>query len=576
MSIVAVRTRPYAARTMQPSTPAARAEAPRVPYPGAWFRADAVAGLTTAAVVVPKCMAYAAIAGLPAQAGLYAAFAPMLAYAVLGTSRVLSVSTTSTIAILTAGALAEVTRTAGPGELLTAAVTLSVLVGAMLLVAGVLKLGFVANFISDPVLTGFKAGVGALIIVDQLPKLLGIHIAKEGFFLDLLSTAQHLQATSAPTLALALTTIALLLAAEKYAPRAPAPLLAVVLGVAASAAFGFDQWGIETVGEIQAGLPSIHMPDGELAMLLWPAALGIALMSFTETIATGRAFAAAGEPRPRADRELVALGAANIVGGLSAAMPAGGGASQTTVNTRAGAKSQRAALVTAGVVLAVLVVLAPLVALLPMATLAAVVAVTTLGLIAPREFRAIAGVRRLELYWALAALVGVVLFGSLNGILIAVLISVLTLIHHANHPAVYALARKPHTNEFRAVSSAHPFDEAIPGVLILRTEGRMHFANAQRVGDRMWPLIHAARAHTVILDCSAVPDIEYTALRMLTEAEATLRRSGIRLYLVALNPQVLEVLRHSELGRVLGEERMFVNVQAAVASVCPADRGESP
>lgn len=515
-------------------------------------------------------MAYAAIAGLPAQAGLYAAFAPMLAYAVLGTSRMLSVSTTSTIAILTAGALAEVTRAAGPAETLTAAVTLSILVGAMLLVAGVLKLGFVANFISDPVLTGFKAGVGTLIMVDQVPKLLGIHIAKEGFFRDLLSIAEHLHATSAPTLALALATIGLLLATERYVPRAPAPLLAVALGIAASAAFGFSQLGIETVGQIQAGLPSLHAPDGELVRLLWPSALGIALMSFTETIATGRAFAAAGEPRPRADRELLALGAANIAGGLTAAMPAGGGASQTAVNSRAGAKSRGAAWVTAGVVLAVLVALAPLVAVLPLATLAAVVAVTTLGLIAPREFRAIGAVRRLELYWALAALAGVVLFGSLDGILIAVVISVLTLIYHANHPAVYALARKPHTHDFRPVSAAHPLDETVPGVLILRTEGRMHFANAQRVGDRMWPIIHEARPHTVILDCSAVPDIEYTALRMLTQAEATLRRSGVSLYLVALNPQALEVMRHSELGRVLGSDRMLASVQAAVSSVSPA------
>ncbi len=540
-------------------------------YSKEWLRADVLAGMTTGAVVIPKCMAFAAIAGLPAEAGLYAAFAPMLAYALFGTSRVLSVSTTSTIAILTAGALSQVARVAGPAALLTASVTLALLVGAMLLVAGILRLGFLASFISDPVLTGFKAGVGVLIIVDQLPKLLGVHVAKEGFFRDLVSIAQHVPDASLPTLTLALSTLALLLIVERYAPRAPAPLLAVVVGIAASAFFGFGTVGIETVGEIRAGLPTLELPDLALVATLWPAALGIALMSFTETIATGRAFAAAGEPRPRADRELIALGVANAAGGLTGAMPAGGGASQTTVNVRAGAKTQLAAVITACLTIAVLLALASLVALLPLATLAAVIVATTLGLLDPKEFRAIGAIRRVELYWALSALAGVVLFGSLNGILIAVVISVLTLIYHANRPPVYPLAREPGSNVFRPASIDHPLDETIPGVLILRTEGRMHFANAQRVGDKMWPLIHAAQLRAVILDCSAVPDIEYTALHMLTEAEQKLHKSGITLCLAALNPEALRVIKASPLGATLGRERMFVNLEQAVASWSPAD-----
>jgi SulP family sulfate permease len=536
----------------------------RLNYPGEWLRADVVAGLTTAAVVAPKCMAYAVIAGLPAQAAFYSAFAPMLAYALLGSSRVLSVSTTSTIALLTATALSQAARTAGPTELLTAAATLSGLVGVMLLLAGALRLGFIASFISDPVLTGFKAGIAVLIVVDQLPKLLGVHIAKEGFLRDLASLAQLIPEASTPTVVLALATLAMLFALERYAPRTPAPLIAVVLGVAASVFFDFGGRGIETVGAIPARLPSLHLPDTALVSALWPAALGIALMSFTESIATGRALAAAGEPRPSANRELIALGVANGVGGLTGAMASGGGASQTAVNARAGAKTQMASVVTASVILAVLVALAPLLASLPLATLAAVVVVTTLGLIAPQEFRAIGVLRRTELYWALAAFVGVALFGSLNGILIAVVISVLTLIYHANHPPVYVLARKPGSNVFRPLTIDHPLDETFPGLLILRTEGRMHFANAQRVGDKMWPLINDAKPKVVLLDCSAVPDIEYTALRMLTEAEEKLRESGIVLWLAALNPEALHVLEKASLGKSLGRERMFFNVEQAV------------
>jgi sulfate permease, SulP family len=528
------------------------------------LRFDVIAGLTTAAVVIPKAMAYATIAGLPAEAGLYTACIPMAIYAVLGTSRVLSVSTTSTIAILTAGALASIGSNASPGELLTAASTLALLVGVMLALASVLRLGFVANFISDPVLTGFKAGVGLVIIVDQVPKLLGVHIDKAGFFRDLLSIAEHLPQSSVPTLVLAFGTLSLIVGTERFFPRLPAPLLAVIVGIASSGLFGLSGAGIETIGHLQAGLPAVSVPDPSLIAHLWPAALGIALMSFTETVSTGRIFVTRGERRPQPDRELLALGVANAVGSFFRIMPAGGGASQTAVNRKAGARSQGAAIVTAVVVVGVLLFLSPVIALLPQATLAAVVVATTIGLVNPADFRTIRVVRHVEFRWALVAVVGVVLLGSLNGILVAVIVSLLALVYHSNRPPVYVLARKPGTNVFRPLSPEHPEDETFPGLLIVRTEGRIHFANAQRVGDKMWPLIHDAKPKVVLLDCSAVPDIEYTALRMLTEAEEKLRESGAMLWLAALNPEALHVLERASLGKILGRDRMFFNVEQAV------------
>jgi high affinity sulfate transporter 1 len=529
------------------------------------LRFDAVAGLTTAAVVVPKSMAYATIAGLSAEVGLYTAFIPMLIYAILGTSRPLSVSTTSTIAILTAGALASIGPDASPDALLAAASTLALLVGTMLALASVLRLGFVANFISDPVLTGFKAGIGLLIIVDQLPKLLGVHIHKEGFFRDLLAIAEHLPHSSIPTMAFAFGTLALIVGAERFAPRAPAPLLAVIVGIAASGFLGLGGAGVETIGHVRAGLPAFSAPDLSLVAHLWPAALGIALMSFTESVAAGRAFVVHGEPRPQADRELLALGVANALGSVFRIMPAGGGTSQTAVNRKAGARSQVAAVITAAVVVGVLLFLSPIIALLPQATLAAVVVATTIGLVNPADFRTIRRVRHVEFHWALVALVGVVLLGSLNGILVAVIVSLLVLIYQSNHPAVYVLARKSATNVFRPLSPEHPEDETFPGLLIVRTEGRIHFANAQRVGDKMWPLIHDAKPRVVLLDCSAVPDIEYTALCMLTAAEEKLRGSGIALWLAALSPQALDVIGKAPLGEILGRQRMFFNVEQAVS-----------
>src|SRR5688572_9404853 len=301
-------------------------------YDRSFLGADIVAGLTTAAIVIPKAMAYATIAGLPLQVGLYTAFLPMVVYALLGTSRVLSVSTTTTIAILGATALGAATE-AHPGlSPITATATLAILVGAILLVARLARLGFLANFISEPVLVGFKAGIGLVIVVDQLPKLLGLHIHKEGFFRDLAAIAGHAPETSVPTLLVAVATFAVIVIFEKWVPRAPAPLVAVAGGIAASAMLGLEAQGVSIVGKIPGGFPALSLPDISLFREMWPAAAGIALMSFTETIAAARAFARPGDPRPDSNQELLAIGAGNVVGGLFGAMPSGGGTSQTAVN----------------------------------------------------------------------------------------------------------------------------------------------------------------------------------------------------------------------------------------------------
>jgi len=533
-------------------------------YPKEWLRPDIFAGLTAAAVVIPKAMAYATIAGLPVQVGLYTVFVPMVIYALLGTSRPLSVSTTTTIAILAAAELGIVAPNGDPVTLLAAGATLAMLVGAMLVLASVLRFGFVANFISEPVLTGFKSGIGLVIIVDQIPKLLGVHIQKAGFFRDLLSIFQHLPQTSIATLMLALALLALMFAMEHFTPRAPVPLIAVGIAIAASALLGLHEAGVATIGNIPRGLPSFVLPQLDLVAEMWPAAAGIALMSFTETIAAARAFSAPGEPRPVPNQELLAVGLANVAGGLIGAMPAGGGTSQTAVNRAAGARTQLAEFVTAAAALATLLLLAPLIALMPQAALAAVVVVYSLGLIQPGEFLAIRSVRKIEFRWALIALVGVMLLGTLKGILFAVIVSVLALAQQAYSPPVYALGRKRGTDVFRARSDEHPDDETWPGLLILRTEGRAFFVNAQQIGDKMWPLLEQEKPSVVLIDCSALIDIEYTALKMLTEAEEKLRADGIELWLAALNPTVLEVVKNSRLGEVLGRQRMFFNVQTAV------------
>jgi len=529
-----------------------------------WLHADVIAGLTAAAVVVPKAMAYATIAGLPVQVGLYTACIPMAIYALLGTSRPLSVSTTTTIGILAATAIASVAPGGAPSELLSAAATLSVLVGLMLLLAGVLRLGFVANFISEPVLTGFKSGIGLVIVVDQVPKLLGIHFEKAGFFHNVLAIVHNLPKTSIPTLLVSLGVLALIAGFERFRPKWPAPLIVVAAAIAASAMLDLQGHGVATVGAVSGGLPSLVWPQMAMVEQLWPAAAGIALMSFTESIAAGRAFADPQEPRPLPNRELVALGAANVGGGLFSAMPAGGGTTQTAVNRHAGAKSQVAELVTAASALIILLFLAPLIAFMPQATLAAVVVAYSVGLIQPQEFRTIRAVRRMEFRWAIFAFAGVVLLGTLQGILVAVVASMLALANQAYNPPVYALTRIPGTGAFRHETDEHPDDERYSGLLLVRVLGRIFFANAERVGDMIWTLIERDHPRVIILDCRAIFDLEYTALKMMTEAAEKLRGAGMQLWLAGLNPAVQAMIERSSLGAALGPERIFLDLPTAI------------
>ena len=544
-------------------------------YRKAWLRPDVIAGLTTAAVVIPKAMAYATIAGLPVQVGLYTAFVPMVIYAVVGTSRVLSVSTTTTIAILAAAELGEVVPSGDPAALLTATATLTLLVGVMLVLAAVLRLGFVANFISEPVLIGFKAGIGVVIVLDQIPKILGIHFARGTFVQNLLSTLHDIAETSLTTLAVGVSMIVLLVAMEHFTPKAPAPLIAVAAGIAGAYFLNLHAHGVELVGHIPQGLPSFTPPVLSLATQLWPGALGIALMSFTETIAAGRAFARSDEPSPKANRELLATGLANAGGALLGAMPGGGGTTQTAVNRLAGARTQMSEVVTAAMTLITMMFLAPLMGLMPQATLAAVVIVYSIGLIKPAEFREILSVRRTEFTWALIAFAGVVLVGTLQGIVVAIVVSMVALAYQVADPPVYVLGRKPGTNVFRPRSKELSEDETFPGLLLLRLEGRVFFVNAEHIAEKIRFLIEEAQPRVVALHLRGVPDIEYTALKMLTEGEERQRERGVRLWLVGMNPQVLEVIQRSQLGQAIGHEAMLYNLEIAVAKYLNSEAAAS-
>ena len=336
-------------------------------------------------------------------------------------------------------------------------------------------------------------------------------------------------------------------------------------GIAGAYFLNLQAHGVELVGHIPKGLPSFTPPVFPLVAQLWPGALGIALMSFTETIAAGRAFVGKDEPSPQANRELLATGLANAGGALLGAMPGGGGTTQTAVNRLAGARTQLAEIVTAAITLVTMLFLAPLIGLMPQATLAAVVIVYSIGLIKPAEFREILSVRRTEFIWALTAFAGVVLVGTLKGIIVAIVVSMVALAYQVADPPVYVLGRKPGTNVFRPRSREHPEDETFAGLLLLRLEGRIFFVNAEHIAEKIRLLIEEARPQVVALHLRGVPDLEYTALRMMIEGEKRQRERGVRLWLVGMNPRVLEMMQRSQLGETLGQEGMHFNLETAVA-----------
>jgi MFS superfamily sulfate permease-like transporter len=409
---------------------------------------------------------------------------------------------------------------------------------------------------------------------------LGLHITKHGFFQDGVAVVAQLPHAHLVTLALAATTLAVLIALERLWPHSPAPLLAVAGGIAASAFLHLSAHGVSTIGTIPQGLPTLTVPSLGLVLQLVPGALGIALMSFTESIAAGQAFMAPNDPPIRANRELVATGAANLGGAFFGSMPAGGGTSQTAVLRAAGGHSQKASLVTAAMAVATMLLLAPVLSLMPNATLAAVVIVYSVGLIKPSEFLAIRRVRTMEFLWAVAACLGVLLFGTLQGILVAIIVSLVALSAQSAHPNVYIIGRKRGSDVLRPLSPEHPDDETFEGLLILRPEGRIFFLNAAGLVERITALVAEHQPRVVALDMSRVPDIEYSALQALIEGEKRARQQGRTFWLAGLNPRALEVVRRSGLADTLGRECLLFNARVVIeryqALQAPAPGQEPP
>ncbi|MGB3097856.1 MAG: sulfate permease [Solirubrobacterales bacterium] len=540
-----------------------------------WLTRDLVAGLTVAAATIPAALAYAELAGLPAVYGLYASVVPALLYAIFGTSRQLQIGPGSTLSILVAASLTGVLVAADPDEAVASAALLALIAGGLLLAAGLLRLGFIADFLSGPVLTGFTAAAALVIIANQLPKLFGIEIDAESFFETLWEVVKALGETSAPTLALGAGAIFLLLVMQRWLPRLPASLIVVVLGIAAVSVLDLEAEGVAVVGEVPAGLPGLEIPDLGGISELFGAAVAVALLVYIETIAVSREFAAQHGYRVDANQELVASGAANLGAGVFQGLPVDGSFSQSALNDTAGARTQLAGVVTALAVAVVLLALTGLLSNLPSAVLAAIIIVAVLGLIKVPEMRRLWLLQRrdedrdawlparLDLVSAAVTFGGTLLLGILEGILIGVGFTLLALLQRATRPNVAVLGRVPDERVYRDVARA-PDAETVPGLVIVRWDGELFFANASHFREQLTGLVEAAEAPlAVLLDASAITSIDVTAADMLRRVIADLGERGLTIMVARTHGPVREMAASAGLD-LIPAEHQFRSVRDGV------------
>jgi high affinity sulfate transporter 1 len=550
-------------------------------YRRAWLGRDLVAGLTVWAVLVPEALAYATIAGVSPVVGLYAAPPALVFYALFGSSRHLVVGPMSATAALSAAAVADV-ATGGDAAALTAA--LAVVTGVVALVAGLLRLGFVSNFISEPVLKGFIIGLALTIIVGQLPKLAGLERGDGNAFEQAWDLLTSLGDTSLTTLAVGLASLALLLGLRRFAPRVPGSLVAVAAGVVAVALANLDDHGVAIVGHIDAGLPSLARPDVAAADygLLVTAAVGVAFVGFAEGLGAAKAYATKEHDEIDANRELLGLGAANVAAGVASGMVVNGSLSKTAVNGGAGARSQVSGLFVAALTLVTLVLLTGLFEDLPEATLAAVVIAAVIELVdlrslgelrrltTPRLRRAYGVAARPDLIASVAALAGVLAFDTLPGLFIGVGVSLALLVYRASHPNIAVLGHVAEADRFADVDR-EPDARALPGVVVLRPETGLFFANAEAVRSRVLADVATADARVVVLDVQTVPSIDLTAVRMLDQLADDLDREGIRFAIAREVGQVRDVLGGAAQPETT--QRLYPTVRAAVADLAPPAGG---
>ena len=538
-------------------------------YQKEFLQNDVQAGLTVGALLVPQGMAYALLAGLPPIYGLYASTLPLLFYALMGTSRQLSVGPVALDSLLVAtgvGVLAQ----AGTDQYLHLAILLALMVGIIQLLMSVLRMGFVVNFLSQPVLTGFTAAVALIIAISQVRHLLGLHIESPGgFFSSVKATIEVLLQFDVWTAIVGMGGVAFLLVAKRQRLPVPGPIALLVLSTVLSSLLSLESRGVKVVGQVPEGLPSLRLmlPSLDEIQTLFPLALTLACIGFMSAISIGKTFASRYGYRVNADTELRALGLSNIGSHLAGGFPVTGSMSRSAVNAGAGARTQMSTIIAVILVVLVLLFFTPLFYSVPIATLAAIIMTSVIGLINISEMHYLIKVKKVEGIVLLTTLLATLVFGVSTGLMAGIGSAMLLFIVVQTKPNASLLGKLPGTRTYRSLER-HPEAEPIPGLAILRIDASFYFANAEFLRDILAEITDSHKPpHTVLLDASAVNDLDSSGDTAFREIYRDLNRSEIDLFIAGVKGSPRDVLMRSGLYEEIGPQQFFYTVDAAVKRI---------
>jgi sulfate permease, SulP family len=548
-------------------------------YDRGWLRGDLIAGVAVAALIVPKNLGYAGIAGIPLQNGLYAAAAGAILYAIFGTSRQISTGPSSGLAAVAASAVA-VAGVTGIRDVASFVALITVVSGALYLVLAVLKMGWIAQFLSRAVVTGFLFGAAIDVVISELPKLTGTEVTGSNPLQELWSWLGTLGDAQLATVLVGGAALVVVFGLRVVAPRVPGALVLVVGGLVASWIFDLDARGVALVGEVPRGLPTPQLPEGQLLAdhpsTVAIAAVALVLIGFSQTAGDARAFAARHRYRIDINQESVAQGMANVGAGLFQGMPVSTSLSASSLNDHSGARTGLASLTSGVLVLLTLLVLAPLFSALPKAVLGAlIIEAVVMGMMDLPEMRRLARVQRFDFWVAVAAIAATLLVGVLAGVMVGVGLSLLWLISVATRPSIPLLGREPGTQVFRELDE-HPEDESLPGVVVLRLDGGLFFATSDALEDRIREVALSAPDVTgIVLDCGGMDFIDSQGSAKVRELIELTDRADVTLRLARVKPTVRELLRRDHLLDRIGGQRIHGNIRQAVeAQMIAADTPE--
>ena len=535
-------------------------------YERRWLRADLAAGIAVTALIVPKNLGYADIAGVPLQNGLYAAAVGGIVYALFATSRHISTGPSSSLAAVAGGAVVVTGLGGEQAAQLVAAIALAT--GLLFLLLAFLRMGWIASFLSKAVVTGFLAGAAIDVVVGELPKLTGTSAEGDNAWRELGSWLGSLGDMHWTTFLVGVMALAVILGLRRLAPAVPGALVLVAGGLLASSLFDLGAHGVALVGDVPSGLPAPELPDLGLVLdhyaTVTIAAIALLLIGFSQTAGDARAFAARHRYRIDVDQESVAQGMANVGAGVFQGMPVSTSLSASSLNESAGARTQGASLVTGGLVLATLLVLAPLFSDLPKAVLGAVIIdAVVFGMIDVRELRRVYRVTRFDFWIALAAIIGVLSAGVLAGVVVGVVLSLGWLVYVATRPPMPLLGRQPGTQVFRDLDE-NPADETFPGIAVLRMDGGLFFATAEALEERIRELAQDGDQRALVLDLEGVNFVDSQGAAKVTEIHELTEADGVELRLARVKPQVYAVLEADGIIDRIGADHIHGNVHRAV------------